>query len=160
MTHSQIQAWLDQEDERVAQTIRRYGVALEFVMGNDHDWPRDFAYTIGLFGLRHPELVVLSAGDHTAGALLNLLSDRIRAGENLIPGSLLTFEHWRHRVMIETVPNPGEIVFAANRHYQRPAAASVPVYQLTYDDKAGNFPWEAGYQEAPNLQPRPGAWQA
>jgi hypothetical protein len=60
-----------------------------------------------------------------------------------VPGQPLTFERWPHRIVVEAVPNPGEIVFAANRHYQRPDEASVPVYQLSYDDTAGRFPWDS-----------------
>ena len=46
-----------------------------------------------------------------------------------------------------------------DRFYQRPAEASVQVYQLSYDDKAGRFPWEVGYA-APDRQPRPGTFRA
>jgi hypothetical protein len=64
-----------------------------------------------------------------------------------------------HPVIPEQVPNPGEIVFAANRYYARPAARSVPVLQLSYDDMVGRFPWEAGYA-ASEMQPRPGTFRA
>jgi hypothetical protein len=160
MINSQVQAWLDQEDQHVAQTIRQHGVFIQFVGGDGTDLPPMFAYTVGLFGLGHPELVVCSAQTATAAGLLNELADRIRAGDNLIPGALLTFEHWTHRVTVEDLPNPGEVLFAANRHYQRPAEASVPAYQLTYDDRQRRFPWDAGYANAPHLQPRPGTWRA
>jgi hypothetical protein len=72
---------------------------------------------------------------------------------------LLTFEKWPHRIVVEAVPNPGEIVFAANGHYQRPDEASAPVYQLSYDDTAGRFPWDPDYA-APEMQPRPGTFRA
>jgi hypothetical protein len=160
MTNSQLQAWLDQEDQHVAQTIRRHGVFIQYVSGDDSEPPPMFAYTVGLFGLGHPELVVTSLGFQTAGRLLNDLADRIRAGENLIPGALLTFSDWPHRVTVEELPNPGEIVFSANRHYQRPPEVSVSAYQLTYDDLQGRFPWDSGYANEPNLQPRPGTWRA
>ena len=96
----------------------------------------------------------------TASALLNHLGRLVQAGDNLVPGSLLYFEEWPHRVTVEELPNPGEILFSANRHYQRPPEASVPAYQLTYDDKHGRFPWDLDYENAPNLQPRPGTWHA
>jgi hypothetical protein len=76
-----------------------------------------------------------------------------------LPGELITFEAWPHRVIPEEVPNPGQIVFSANRFYQRPPEFSVPVLQLSYDDKAGKFPWEPGYA-APEMQPRPGTFGA
>jgi Domain of unknown function (DUF4262) len=160
MTNSAIQAWLDQEDQHVAQIIRKHGQFIQLVMGDAPAQLPSFAYTVGLFGLGHPELVVLSVDSGTASGLLNNLGDRIRAGDNLVPGSLLSFDDWDHRVVVEELPNPGEIVFSANRHYQRPAEASVPVYQLTYDDKGGRFPWDPGYANEPYLQPRPGTWTA
>jgi len=33
------------------------------------------------------------------------------------------------------------------------------VLQLSYDDTNGKFPWDEGH-EAPDLQPRPGTFQA
>lgn len=160
MTDPQIQAWLDQEDARVAHTIRRYGVHLEFVAGGGFGPPPTFAYTVGLFGLGHPELVVCGVDAETAHGLLNDLADRVRAGENFIPGQLLAFDAWPHRVFIEALPNPGEILLSANRHYQRPREASVPAYQLIYDDWHGRFPWDPGYAADPGAQPRPGTWRS
>jgi hypothetical protein len=153
------QAWLDQENAFVAQTIRRCGLYIQFVYGAESP-PATFAYTVGLFGLAHPELVVLSVDDGTAHALLNHLADRIRTGENLIPGQLLMFDEWPHRIVVEELPNAGEIVFSANQHYQRPQEFSVPAYQLTYDDRQGRFPWDPGYANSADIQPRPGTWRA
>lgn len=98
--------------------------------------------------------------DGTAIGVLNDLGARIKAGAELLTGQLVEFDAWPHRIVCEQVPNPGEIVFTANRHYQRPAEVSVPVLQLTYDDKAGRFPWDPGYQNAPEIQPRPGTFTA
>lgn len=160
MIDPQIQSWLDQEDEMVAQTIRKHGLFIQYVSGSRSDTPASFAYTVGLFGLGHPELVVCSTSPQTAHGLLNDLGDRVRAGANYIAGQLLTFDDWPHRITVEELPNPGEIVLAANRHYQRPSEFSVPALQLTYDDRAGCFPWDSGYANAANLQPRPGTWSA
>lgn len=167
--NARIQAWLDQEDARMASVIRRHGWAIEYIGGGlcsapgcdggDDEGP-PFAYTVGLFGLGHPELLVFGVDPNTAYALLNTLGDRIRNDDEvLIPGQLLTFDDWTHRVIPEEVPNPGEIVFTANRFYQRPDEFSVPVLQLSYDDFEGRFPWEEGYS-APEMQPRPGMFRA
>lgn len=161
-------AWLDQEDAHVAAIIRRHGWFIQYVGGKctvpgcaceSSDDAPEFAYTVGLFGLGHPELLILGAGQHTSAGVLNELGARVRAGADLVPGQLITFEQWPHRIVPEVVPNPGEIVFSANRHYQRPPEASVPVLQLSYDDMAGRFPWEDGYA-APDRQPRPGTFRA
>jgi hypothetical protein len=77
-----------------------------------------------------------------------------------VAGSLLSFDEWPHRITVEEIPNPGEILLSANRHYLRPAEASVSGYQLTYDDVHGRFPWDPDYANPPNLQPRPGTWRA
>lgn len=166
--NARTQAWLDQEDARIKEVIRRHGWAIEYIGGgccsypgcdggDDEDPP--FAYTVGLFGLGHPELLVFGIDLDTALNLLNDLGGRVVDGDVLIPGIMITFEHWPHRVIPEDVPNAGDIVFSANRFYQRPSYASVPVLQLSYDDTAGRFPWEAGYS-APAMQPRPGTFRA
>jgi Domain of unknown function (DUF4262) len=163
MTDTATQAWLDQEDRRVAEVIRRYGCYIEYVTGctcGRCGEPTSFAYSIGLFGLGHPELLVLGVGQHTAASVINSLFARVKDGDDLMPGELLTFPDWPHRMVVEEVPNPGDIVFAANRHYQRPREASVPVLQLTWDDRGGRFPWDAGYSVPAGVQPRPGTFRA
>ncbi len=156
----EIQAWLDQEDEHTAQVIRAHGVYIQYVGGDSALREASFAYTVGLFGLGHPELLIIGVGPNTASGVLNDVSARVRAGSNLVPGEILSFAEWPHRVVVEFVPNAGEIAFAANRFYQRPSEASVPLFQLTYDDKGGRFPWEAGYANEPWVQPRPGEMRA
>jgi hypothetical protein len=153
-------AWLDQEDKRTAQTIRRHGVYIQYVGGDPEHQHTSFAYTVGLFGIGHPELLVLGANPSTSSALLNEVAGRVRKGQDLAPGDLLVFDDWGHRVTVEAVPNPGEIVFSANRFYQRPSEASVAAFQLTYDDLGGRFPWEDGYARAEWIQPRPGGFAA
>ena len=114
---------------------------------------------MGLFGLNHPELVTVGLSIETSAGVLNHVAGRVMDGQNLIPGALLSIEDWPHSMVSEVLPNPGEILMTANRYYQRPAEASVPALQLSYDDKAGRFPWEEGYA-APDMQPRPGTWSA
>ncbi len=88
-----------------------------------------------------------------------IFGSRVRNGKALLPGQIITFDNWPHRIVPEDVPNPGDIVFSANRYYQRPKEVSVPVLQLSYDDLEGRFPWEDGYA-APQMQPRPGTFTA
>lgn len=162
------QAWMDQEDAMVADIIRRHGWFIQYVGGglcthpgcdcSDDDGP-PFAYTVGLFGLGHPELLVFGVDHGTAQGVLNDLGDRVRAGTALLAGQMITFDRWPHRIVPEPVPNPGDIVYSANRFYDRPDEVSVPVLQLSYDDEEGRFPWEEGYA-APGLQPRPGTFTA
>lgn len=166
--NARIKAWLDQEDARIRTVIRQYGWAIEYIGGEccsapgcdgGDDAGPPFAYTVGLFGLGHPELLVFGLEPDTTSALLNHLGDRVRDGEALLPGLVVEFDDWPHRVIPEEVPNPGEIVFSANRFYQRPDFASVPVLQLSYDDLSGRFPWDDDYSH-PEMQPRPGTFRA
>ena len=168
MIDVQTQAWLDQEDTRVAQTIRRQGWFIQYVLscrrttpgdgGGDHEGP-PFAYTVGLFGMGHPELLIVGVPPVTAASVLNTIGDRVRAGADIVPGELMTSDDWQRRIIAEQVPNPGDIAFAANRHYWRPPEFSVPLLQLSYDDETGRFPWEPGYAE-PETQLRPGSFRA
>lgn len=165
--NARMQAWLDQEDARIKSVIRRHGWSIEYIGGGfcsapgcdggDDDGP-PFAYTVGLFGMGHPELLVFGLDPDMTCHLLNDLGDRVRGDEELIPGHMFTCEDVGLRVIPEDVPNPGEIVFTANRHYQRPSEFSVPVLQLSYDDEQKRWPWEDGYY-GPE-QPRPGTFQA
>jgi hypothetical protein len=168
VTDVQTQAWLDQEDTRVTQAIRRRGWFIQYVLscrrtmpGGDRGHLEDppFAYTVGLFGMGHPELLIVGVSPITASSVLDALGERIRAGADIVPGELITSEDWQRRIITEQVPNPGEIAFAANRHYWRPPAHSVLVLQLSYDDEAGRFPGEPGHAEAAT-QPRPGTFRA
>lgn len=162
------QAWIDQHDAHIASVIRRHGWYIAYVGGGSCGCPEchggetdnpPFAYTVGLFGLAHPELLIFGVDPETASGVLNSLGEGVRADEPILPGQMIEFEEWPHRIVPEPVPNPGEIVFEANRFYERPDEHSVPVLQLTYDDTEGRFPWEDGYA-APELQPRPGTFRA
>lgn len=155
-----IQAWLDQTKAEMASTIRRHGWFIQYVGGGSCVWPDcdcsdddgpPFAYTVGLFGMAHPELLIFGVDPETASGVLNDLGRRVRRGEALLPGMMIEFHHWPHRVIPEVVPNPGDVVFSANSFYGRPDEYSVPVLQLSYDDANGHFPWEEGY-EAPEMQ--------
>lgn len=163
-----IQAWLDQDDARLATTIRKHGWSIEYIGGDTCGRPGcddpggdgpTFAYTVGLFGLAHPELLIFSVSQRIACLVLNALGEQIRGGEPVLSGHLIELEHWSHRIIPEAVPNPAEIVFGANRYYQRPDEASVPLIQLSYDDVRGLFPWEAGHLRL-DRQPRPGTFKA
>jgi hypothetical protein len=65
---SQTQAWIDQEEARLAETVRMHGWAIQYIGGSSCSRPGcecptsnepPFAYTIGLFGLAHPELLIV-----------------------------------------------------------------------------------------------------
>jgi Domain of unknown function (DUF4262) len=160
--------WMDQREAWITDTIRRCGWAISYIGGGtcsrpgctcEGDEGPPFGYTIGLFGLGHPELLVFSLDASNTAAVLNDLGSRVRGGEHLMPGMELEFEHWPHKVVTEPVPNAGEIVLEANFFYERPAEYSVPVLQLTYADPHGRFPWDDGFTD-PGSEPRPGTFRA
>lgn len=160
MDDVKVEQWLEREDRRIIQNIRTHGCSLQHVFPRESDEvPTPFCYTIGLFGLGHPELLVFGLDFSSAAGLLNHLHALIAQGRDLVPGELLAFEGHDETYLVEEVPNPGEILFAANRHYVRPSEFSVPALQLTWSVN-GAFPWDEGYPYQPESQPRPGDFSA
>ena len=153
-------AWLDQEDARLAQTIRTHRLAVQYVAAGEESGEPGFGYTVGLFGLGHPELVAVGLDYDTAGALLNKVAALVVDGRDLVPGEVLSDDDGVPVITVEVVPNPAEILFSANRFYQRPDEYSVPAFQLTWALDGGIFPWDDGYPCDPECQPRPGTWRA
>jgi hypothetical protein len=156
----QLVAWLDQEDAHLAQVIRAHRWAVQYVGAGDQPDEPAFGYTIGLFGLGHPELVVVGMGMDDAHAILGRDAGMVADGRDLVAGELLTLADRKGRLVVEELPNPGEILFAANRFYERPPEFSVPAFQLAWTHRDGLFPWDEGYRCGPECQPRPGTWRA
>jgi hypothetical protein len=166
MTDPQTTAWLDQEDTHLAQQIRAHRWVVQYVFpGGEEDDDEEaggppFGYTVGLFGLGHPELVVVGVDHHNAHAMLQRVAGLVADGRDLVPGELLTFPDRPDGLVVECVPNPGEILFVANRHYRRPDEHSVPAFQLAWQHRDGTWPWDPDYPCGPGCQPRPGTWRA
>ncbi|UOY03529.1 DUF4262 domain-containing protein [Blastococcus sp. PRF04-17] len=156
----QTTAWLDQEDAHLARLIRTHRFAVQYVDAGDEPGEPAFGYTIGLFGLGHPECVVVGVGHDSAHGILGRVAADVTGGRNLLPGELLAWPEWEGRLVVEEVPNPGEILLGANRFYGRPPEYSVPAYQLTWCHADGTFPWDEDYPCGPECQPRPGTWRA
>ena len=161
MTHdSQTIAWLDQEDARLAQVIRAHRWAVQYVWSGDEPEEPGFGYTVGLFGLGHPELVVVGLDHRVSHGLLNKVARWVVDGRNLVPGEVIVDDEGTNILTVEVLPNPGEVLFSANRFYERPDEYSVPALQLTWADAAGSFPWDPAWAYEPDRQPRPGTWRA
>ena len=153
-------AWLDQEDARLAQVIRRHRFAVQYVWSGDRPDEPGFGYTVGLFGLGHPELVVVGLDHRLSHGLLNKIAQLVVDGRNLVPGEVMTDDAGQDILSVEVLPNPGEVLFSANRFYERPDEYSVPAFQLTWADPAGRFPWDPECEAGAARQPRPGTWWA
>jgi hypothetical protein len=137
--------------------IRAHGWAIEYVFGEARS--PSFAYTIGLFGLGHPELIVFGLDSASAMRLLNMLAERVEANGDLRAGEVVELDGTSTRVRVDPFPHPERALFAANRFYQRPDEASVPALQLTWDVD-GAFPCDSGYPLPAWLQPAPDAFSA
>ena len=174
-------AWLDQDRRTVIRNIRRYGVHLTYVfddparcaccrdlgepsvadessvVGEERRPGPPFCYTTGLFGAGHPELLVAGLGEARSMLLLNAAAQGVLDDDrDLTPGQEVIIDGVD--VLVEELPNPGEILLASNFYYDRPPAASLPAYQLTWADSVGRFPWDEGHQPGEWRQPRPGEW--
>jgi hypothetical protein len=167
----QTTAWLDQEDAHTARLVREHRFTVTSVFPCDPDDPDDtcepggphappFGYTTGLFGLGHPELVVVGLGQSDAHALLTRAAELVIGGRDLVPGEHLTWPDRPDGLVVEALPNPDEILFCANRFYRRPDEFSVPGLQLTWQHRDGTWPWDPAYPCGPECQPRPGTWRA
>ena len=175
-----LQAFWDQERRQIVDHIRRYGVHLTYVsdelagecdccrylrdLGEDPGEEPEpggpaFCYTTGLFGVGHPELLIFDLGQAEAMVILTTLTRQIIQGDgDLVPGQEIRVGSLM--LLVEEVPNPGDIVFDANGFYDRPPAVSVPVLQLTWADEDDRFPWEPGHVAGLWQQPRPGDFSA
>ena len=79
-------------DTRVTQAIRRRGWFIQYVLSGHLTTPGGdgrqlegppFAYTVGLFGMGHPELLIVGVSPITASSVLDALGERIRAGADI-----------------------------------------------------------------------------
>ena len=171
MTALSMLAWRDREHRAIGERIRKFGVSITMVGSGECGCGTDtgrspapsvhpFAYTTGLFGIGHPELLIFESDPVEAGRSLNALSHVVLSGQVLVPGQYIDRDGSGYRGYVEEVPNAGDIVFAANDFYRRPPTESVPVLQITFSDHTGRMPWEDGYRGDPGAQPRPGEFRA
>jgi hypothetical protein len=135
-------AWLDQEDAQLRETIRQHRWAVQYVGPGVGPYEPAFAYTIGLFGFAHPELLVTNLDPEDGHRLLNCAATEVVAGTTLVPGERFDDEDgccWD----LAACPNPGEVVLGANRWFQRAPHLSVPVVELLHPGSAVPGTWTA-----------------
>lgn len=157
-----LQQWRDQCEARTRDIIRTHGWAVEAVFGDHRRRRPDFAYTVGLWGFGHPELLVLGLPVDPAARLLNELGERVRAGERMQAGDEVAsvLVHPAHVVQLLRLPRPETILFAAQSTYRRPGGKVVPALQVVYPDSRGRYPWDPAYADTRWMQPLPGAFAA
>ncbi|CAN5416217.1 hypothetical protein BH23ACT9_BH23ACT9_20050 [soil metagenome] len=163
-------AWRDQANAALLAAIRGCGYQIQMVGygacacpgcdgSGDDDGP-PFAYTVGLQGVGHPELIAFGLPLMVASRLMSSLAGRIVRGEDALEaGEVFTVSWWWQRFIPEVLPNPSEVLLVADATDGRLAGGGVRALQLTHDDLLGRFPWDDGYS-LPWLQPRPGTFRA
>ena len=142
-------SWLADYERRVTETIRLHGCFIQAVMGEGRTPP--VAYTVGLFELGHPELIVFGLDTQSSGGMLNWFAARVRDGEVFSPGQVIAPAESDTRLLVQNFRDPW-LLHMANRHYHRGREAPVRALQLIWD-AGGAFPWEPGYSEPEWLQP-------
>ncbi len=126
----------DQYDAWQRETIRRYGWALQAVLG-DEDGP-PFVYTVGLAGFGHAELILFATRQATAGTVLNELGEYVRAGAVLEPGDLVGLSCGA--VHLLAFPDSERWLFAANDLYRSPDGPPVPALLVVPDGDLNETP--------------------
>jgi hypothetical protein len=152
-----VQQWLEQEHARLREIVRRCGWAIEYVEESPPQQPA-FGYTVGLMGFGHPELLVFGTCPRTTSGVLNSLGKRVRDGGRLVAGDVV--DVLGTPVQFFDVPNPHEILFAADMLYRYSAECGVSALQVVYPDADGTWPWEPGCRLPRDQQPMPGQFRA
>lgn len=129
---------IDQYGAWQRETIRRYGWALQAVLGDEEGPP--FVYTVGLSGFDHPELVLFATSQATAAAVLNDLGELVRSGRVLRAGEAIELRNGR--VHLLTFPESAEWLFAANDLYRASGAPPIPALLVMPDDELIPAPGE------------------
>lgn len=132
--------------EKIDSLVRREGFAF-LCIGQDVDAP-PYAYTVGLtetYGC--PELLIFGVGQQTAGPVFHAVVDKIKAGARFSNGDVL-LDVLSVPCAMKAVSAEAALPFALNVASRYKDTAQVPAFQqLVYPDKAGVFPWEAGYDK-------------
>jgi hypothetical protein len=129
----------DQYDTWLRETIRRCGWALQAVLGDDEEGP-PFAYTVGLSGFDHPELVLFATSQATAAAVLNDLGELVRGGRRLAAGETIALRNGRIHLL--SFPASADWLLAADQLYRRPGGPPVPALLVLPDDELVPEPGE------------------
>jgi Domain of unknown function (DUF4262) len=139
---------------RVRKRLATYGWTVQTVDG----WP-PFAYTIGLWRLGHPELVLFGLEPQKAYGLLGVIAEDVCInGRRVADGDEFFEGDWEFKAF--ALPKPGQVVARANVFFRRKPRQSVPALQLVYPDVHGVWPWEPDCHLFPGQQPMPGQFAA
>lgn len=139
---------------RQEQIIDRVGWAVMHVLptDDDPDTTTPFAYTVGLSAHDDPELLIAGLPPEVAHGLLNDLAGRVYdRAERFTHGQRIDdLIAGYDAVLVEGAPIDELLPGVAIARYGRD---QVRLQQVVWPDQQGRFPWDAGYDVDPRIQP-------
>lgn len=131
--------------ESLEQMIEKFGHAVVATRIDIPEGELSLSFTVGLSRQGLPELMAFALPDHVAQVMLNASADRLREGR--LPTD----------VGLSEIADPLDVVFkkAAIERVREVSLAlealagvdGPEVLQMVWPDKAGCFPWDAGFDE-------------
>lgn len=142
----------------VRWVVDKYGWTVQWVASSFHAGTSAFAYTVGLHGLGHPELLIAALTPDASKAVLNQLGRLVRDGRKLQPGD----EFGGVIAAGYTLTICGPLTADGLARYPLGVAAALygeqpPALQVVWPDAEHRYPWDAAYRELtqPLLAPPP-----
>ncbi|RNH99659.1 DUF4262 domain-containing protein [Micromonospora aurantiaca] len=140
--------------QRQEQIIDTTGWAVTHVLptADDPDTTAPFAYTVGLTAHDYPELITAGLPPEVAHSLLNDLARRVYdTAERFTHGQRLSdLIAGYDAIIIDGQPTDDLLPGLAISRYGRD---QIRLQQLVWPDPQGRFPWDHGYNVAPQAQP-------
>lgn len=139
---------------RQDQIIDTTGWAVTHVLptDDDPDTTAPFAYTVGLTAHDYPELIAAGLPPEVAHSLLNDLARRVYdKAERFAHGQRISDLIAGYDAIIIDGPPTEELLpaMAINRY----GRDRIRLQQMVWPDQQGRFPWDDGYNFAPQAQP-------
>lgn len=129
---------VDQYETWRRETIRRHGWAVQAVLGSEDSPP--FAYTVGLSGFAHAELILFATSQATAATLLNELGELVRGGRPLVAGERVELSCGEVRLL--EFCESEQWLLAANDLYRMPDRPPIPALLVVPGDDLVPTPGE------------------
>jgi len=129
----------DRHEQRVIDNIEKFGCHVVQVYA-ESDLP-PFSYSIGIaVTSSRPDLCVVGLQEPVAGSVVNAYSERCRAGQTFVPGTLYADFLDGFDVCFEVVSRRYyEEYFGWSLWYNR--GTEFDMLQMIYPTTAGKFPW-------------------
>jgi hypothetical protein len=135
----------NQADEKLLSNVRKYGCHIVTIWA-DEIGPL-YTFSIGLFlNYKQPEVIIFGLEPETASILINDIRDLAASGERFFAGDrtdklLMGNDACFIEVPVNAYPDYLGIAIWFYRSMTEP----FPCVQLVWPDRAGKFPWQAGY---------------